>query len=165
MYLIKLNLLLKDFFKIFDEKFFYEIKELKSLKLNFADNSKPPESIDLKFLEKLSNLEKLEKLKLDLSKNYFQHWKKFIRLLPGLKDLVKLNLNFYGCKLSCDYLLELCNALIRCEGLDFIKIDLRYREIRAMSDNDFKEIAYIEAMIAVFREKFENDKKKFKIWY
>ena len=153
-----------DFFKIFDDRFFHEIRLLKNLKLNFSDNSKPPESIDLKFLEKLSGMEKLEKLKLDLSKNYFQHWKKFIRLLPDLKELKTLDLNFYGCKLANDYLLHLCNSLIRCEGLEYIKIDLRYREIRVLSD-DFKEIAYIEAMTSVFREKFKNDKSRFKIWY
>lgn len=153
-----------DFFKIFDDRFFHDIRLLKNLKLNFSDNSKPPESIDLKFLEKLSGMEKLEKLKLDLSKNYFQHWKKFIRLLPDLKELKRLDLNFYGCKLANDYLLHLCNSLIRCEGLEYIKIDLRYREIRVLSD-DFKEIAYIEAMTSVFREKFNNEKSKFKIWY
>lgn len=152
-----------DFFKIFDERFFHDIRLLKNLTLNFSDNSKPPESIDLKFLEKLSGMENLEKLKLDLSKNYFQHWKKFIRLLPDLKKLKRLDLNFYGCKLANDYLLHLCNSLIRCD-LEYIKIDLRYREIRVLSD-DFKEIAYIEAMTSVFREKFKNDKPRFKIWY
>ena len=153
-----------DFFKIFDERFFNEFKELTSLKLNFSDNSMKPESIDLKFLEKIVKLEKLEKLTLDLSKNYFQHWKKFCRTLPELKKLLRLKLNFFGSQLSQDYILELCNCIIKCHSLEFFKIDLR-TSVAWLQSSYFHEIGYIEAMTSIFRQKFENDTDKFKIWY
>ena len=153
-----------DFFNVFDEKFFTEFKELTSLKLNFSDNSKTPENIDLKFLEKINKLEKLEKLNLDLSKNYFQHWKKLCKLFPDMKNLLKLKLNFYGCRLSIDYTLDLCNSLVRCDNLNYIKLDLR-ASVTSEQSVIFHEIAHIEAMVSIFREKFENDPNKFKIWY
>lgn len=153
-----------DFLKIFDEKFFELFAELRKLKLNFSDNSRVPEFLDLTFLSNLIKLQKLEKLKLDLSKNYVQHWKKICSVLPNLKKLKSLKLNFYGIKLSIDYLMKICDSLIKCDGLDFIKVDFRQSDNWIQSDEGH-DIAYIEAMISIFRQKFENDPTKFKIWF
>lgn len=153
-----------DFFsKFFDERFFIDFKELKSLKLNLSCNFERPEKFDLKFLQNLLKLKKLEKLSLDFSKNSFKNWKKFCHLLPDLKQLTSLKLNFYGCPLSVENTLEICSCTIRCDELDFFKIDLRPCDFIILKE--ISEIAYIEAMASIFREKFNNDKAKFKIWY
>ena len=149
--------------KFFDEQFFTEFNELTNLKLNFSYAFKGPDKFDLKFLENLLKLKKLEKLDLDFSKNSFKHWKNFCRLLPEMKQLKSLKLNFYGCPLSLQNTLELCNCAIRCDELDFFKIDIRPCDFVVLKS--FHEIAYIESMASIFREKFGNDVTKFKVWY
>lgn len=153
-----------DFLKIFDEKFFEMFAELRNFKLNISDNSRVPEVLDLTFLSNLIKLQKVERLSLDLSKNYVQHWKKLCNVLPNLKKLKYLKLNFYGIKLSIDYLMKICDSLIKCDGLDYIKVDFRQSDNWVQSDEGH-DIAYIEAMISIFRQKFENDSSKFKIWF
>lgn len=155
-----------DFFKIFDEKFFQELKNLKILKFNFSDNSVPPEIIDVKFLQNLAILQKLEKLNLNLSRNHIHRWKKFCRVLPTLKKLMHLKLNFYGIALPIDYLSEICNCVIKCDGLESIKIDFRASNNWVQSQYDWgRDITYIDSLISVFRQKFENDPKKLRIWF
>lgn len=112
---------------------------------------------------------RITSLNFDFSLNTVKNLDKMLER-DEIKNLSEIKLNLYGCTFSSylakneENLIKFFDALLKLNKLKKVQIDLRKNSVNKEA-HSFYLIDCLESLISVFREKFKNDKKLFRIIY